>query len=50
MVLRYLCDLSPAEIAAQLGISADTVAVHHHRARRALRAALQPPPVQERLR
>jgi RNA polymerase sigma-70 factor (ECF subfamily) len=50
MVLRYLCDLSPDQIATQLGISADTVAVHHHRARRALRAALQPPPVQERLR
>jgi RNA polymerase sigma-70 factor (ECF subfamily) len=50
MVLRYLCDLSPAEIAAQLGISADTVAVHHHRARQALRAALQPPPVGERRR
>jgi RNA polymerase sigma factor (sigma-70 family) len=50
MVLRYLCDLSPDQIAAQLGISTDTVAVHHHRARRALRAALQPPPVQERRR
>ena len=47
MVLRYLCDLSPEEIATQLGISTDTVAVHHHRARRALRAALQPPPVGE---
>jgi RNA polymerase sigma factor (sigma-70 family) len=50
MVLRYLCDLSPEEIAAQLGISADTVAVHHHRACRALRAALQPPPGRERRR
>jgi RNA polymerase sigma factor (sigma-70 family) len=50
MVLRYLCDLSPDQIAAQLGISTDTVAVHHHRARRALRAALQPPPAREPLR
>lgn len=44
VVLRYLCDLTPSEIAEVLEISAKTVKVHLHRAMQALRAALKEPP------
>jgi RNA polymerase sigma-70 factor (ECF subfamily) len=44
VVLRYLGDFSPSEIAEVLEISAKTVSVHHHRAMQALRAALGEPP------
>jgi RNA polymerase sigma factor (sigma-70 family) len=44
VVLRYLCDLTPSEVAEVLDISAKTVSVHLHRAKRALRAALSEPP------
>jgi RNA polymerase sigma factor (sigma-70 family) len=40
MVLRYLADYSPKEIAELLGISPNTVAVHEHRALQQLRAVL----------
>ncbi|MHB8247221.1 MAG: sigma-70 family RNA polymerase sigma factor [Acidimicrobiales bacterium] len=38
IVLRYLCDLPEAEVAAALGVSAGTVKTHLHRALAALRA------------
>jgi RNA polymerase sigma-70 factor (sigma-E family) len=39
LVLRYLCDLPDAEVAATLGISAGAVRSHAHRGLAALRAA-----------
>jgi RNA polymerase sigma-70 factor (sigma-E family) len=38
IVLRYLCDLSEAEVAVALGVSAGTVKTHLHRALASLRA------------
>jgi RNA polymerase sigma-70 factor (ECF subfamily) len=40
LVLRYLADLSEAEVAAALGVSDGTVKSHVHRAREALRSRL----------
>ena len=40
LVLRHVTDLSEADVAAALGVSAGTVKVHHHRAVAALRAQL----------
>jgi RNA polymerase sigma-70 factor (sigma-E family) len=42
VVLRYLADLSEADVAASLGVSAGTVKQHAHRALAALRRALGP--------
>jgi RNA polymerase sigma-70 factor (sigma-E family) len=42
VVLRYLADLSEAEVAESLGVSAGTVKQHAHRALDALRRALGP--------
>jgi RNA polymerase sigma factor (sigma-70 family) len=44
VVLRYLADLSEADVAAALGISIGTVKAHAHRALRALRASAAPEP------
>src|SRR5574341_1681783 len=40
VAMRYLCDMESAQIAGVLGITPQTVAVHHHRAMQTLRAAL----------
>ena len=42
VVLRYLADLSEADVAASLGVSAGSVKQHAHRAVDALRRALGP--------
>jgi RNA polymerase sigma-70 factor (sigma-E family) len=42
VVLRYLADLSEADVAESLGVSAGTVKQHAHRALDALRRALGP--------
>ncbi|HEX4493196.1 MAG TPA: sigma-70 family RNA polymerase sigma factor [Acidimicrobiia bacterium] len=42
VVLRYLADLSEADVAESLGVSAGTVKQHAHRALGALRRALGP--------
>jgi RNA polymerase sigma-70 factor (sigma-E family) len=42
IVLRYLCDLSEADVAAALGVSAGTVKTHLHRALAALRSTIGP--------
>jgi len=42
LVLRYYLDLTEAEIAATLGISAGSVKTHTHRAMAALERALEP--------
>ncbi len=41
LTMRHIADLSPAEIAAALGVSKGTVAVRTHRATAALRRALE---------
>jgi RNA polymerase sigma-70 factor (ECF subfamily) len=47
VTLRYLVDLSVADIAAVLGISERTVAVHSHRGLRRLQLILTTPPDRE---
>lgn len=47
LVLRYYADLSEAQIAATLEISAGTVKAHAHRALRTLRASMPPHPLSE---
>jgi len=42
IVLRYLCDLSEADVAAALGVSAGTVKTHLHRALASLRVSVGP--------
>jgi RNA polymerase sigma factor (sigma-70 family) len=42
VALRYLADLSEAQVAAALGVSADAVKTHLHRGTTALRARLGP--------
>jgi RNA polymerase sigma factor (sigma-70 family) len=42
VVLRYLADLSEADVAESLGVSAGSVKQHAHRAVNALRRALGP--------
>lgn len=44
VVLRYLADLSEAEVAEELGISVGTVKTHAHRGLEALRQHLAPGP------
>jgi RNA polymerase sigma factor (sigma-70 family) len=44
VVLRYLADLSEADVAAELGISIGTVKSHSHRALRSLRTSATPDP------
>lgn len=42
IVLRYLCDLPEADVAAALGLSAGTVKTHLHRALATLRSSVDP--------
>jgi RNA polymerase sigma factor (sigma-70 family) len=42
IVLRYLCDLSEADVAAALGVSPGAVKTHLHRALAALRSNIGP--------
>lgn len=44
VVLRFLADLSEADVARELGVSAGSVETHTHRALAALRGALDPGP------
>ncbi len=42
ILLRYICDLPEAEVAAALGVSAGTVKTHLHRAIASLRVSIGP--------